>query len=116
MANVINEKPRRFALRIIKLYQFLINKKEYTLSKQILRSGTSIGVNVNESQSAESTADFIHKLNIALKETRETEYWLELLKDANYIKQNQYISINNDCTEIIKILKSIINTSKGKII
>lgn len=94
--NVIKDKSYNFALRIIKLYKFLCNKNEYILSKQILRCGTLIGSNVKEALQAESKMDFIHKLNIALKETTETEYWLQLLKDSDYIDLKSYKSIYDD--------------------
>lgn len=110
--NVIKDKSYSFALRIVKLYQYLCEKKEFVLSKQMLRSGTSIGANVRESEHAESKADFIHKLSISLKEANETEYWLELLYDANYIDKKMYDSISKDCTELLKILISIIKSSK----
>lgn len=111
--NVILAKSYKFSLSIVKLYKYLCDeRKEYVLSKQILRSGTSIGANINESQAAESKNDFIHKLGIALKEIRETDYWLKLLKDSNYLDENSFDSIFNDCNELNKILSSIIITSK----
>ena len=89
--NVVVEKSKKFAIRIIKLYQYLCeNKKEFILSKQLLRSGTSIGANVKEAVRGQSKADFISKLNISLKETSETEYWLELLYETNYITKVQF--------------------------
>ncbi len=89
--NVVVEKSKKFAIRIIKLYQYLCeNKKEFILSKQLLRSGTSIGANVKEAIRGQSKADFISKLNISLKETSETEYWLELLYETNYITKVQF--------------------------
>lgn len=112
--NLIKNKTLGFALRIIKLNQFLREiKKEYLLSKQVLRSGTAIGALVRESEHAESTADFIHKMSIALKEATETEYWLVLLKKSDYINENEFKSLDCDLTEILKILTSIIKTSKG---
>jgi four helix bundle protein len=111
--NVIVSKSYAFALRIIKLYKYLVSKKkEYVLSKQILRSGTSIGSQVKESEHAQSKADFINKLNIALKEANETEYWLMLLKDSSYIDITSFSSLHIQCIEIIKLLISIIKTSK----
>lgn len=111
--NVILSKTYSFALEIIKLCKLLqIEEKEYILSKQLLRSGTSIGANVNEAQSAESIVDFAHKMGISAKECRETIYWLQLLKDSNQIKEeiiNKYIS---ESKEILKILNSIIISSK----
>ena len=111
--NVIKIKSFDFALRIIKLYKFLKEKKEFILSKQILRSGTSIGAMVRESEQAESKADFIHKLAIALKEANETEYWMDLLHEADYIDTEQYTSIKKDCKEILKLLTSIIKSSRS---
>ena len=106
--NVIVDKSKQFAVRIIKLYQFLISdKKEFVLSKQVLRSGTSIGANVKEAVRGQSKADFYAKMNIALKEASETEYWLELLYETNYLTEQQYRSIYPDCQELLKILMSI---------
>ena len=111
--NLIVEKSYNFAIRIINLYKFLTNeKKEYVVSKQILKSGTSIGANINESQSAESKMDFVHKLSISAKEARETDYWLKLLKDTNFIDIKMFDSISKDCKEILRIINSIILTSK----
>lgn len=111
--NVIHDKSYAFALRIVKAYKYLSeNKKEYVLSKQVLRSGTAIGALVKESEHAQSKADFINKLSIALKEANETAYWLTLLKDGDFIDENSFISIKTDCDEIIKILVAIIKTSK----
>ncbi len=111
--NVAINKSKLFAVRIINLYKYLAtNKKEFVLSKQILKSGTSIGANVRESQNAQSKADFINKINIALKEADETQYWLELLAATDYISQRQYESLYNDNIEICKILTSIIKTAK----
>ena len=102
-----------FAIRIIKLYQFLVEKKqEYVLSKQVLRSGTSIGANVRESVNAQSKMDFINKLNIALREADETEYWLELLCETGYITEQQFNSIYTDCGIIAATLTKIILTTK----
>ena len=113
-ANIIHTKSYAFALRIIKLYKYLVaEKKEYVLSKQVLRSGTAIGALVKESENAQSKADFIHKLNIALKEANETEYWLMLLKDSDYISEENFQSIHKDSVELIKILVSIVKTSRN---
>ena len=115
-SNTIKEKSYKFAVRIVKLYQYLIGeKKEYVLSKQILRSGTSIGALVHESKFAQSKKDFINKLSIALKEANETDYWLSLLFDTDYLTKEMYESIQPEIDEIIKILVSIIKTSKQKI-
>ena len=111
--NVIVEKSKAFALRIIKLYQYLCSEKhEYILSKQVLRSGTSIGANVKEAVRGQSKADFYAKLNIALKEASETEYWLELLHESDYIDNKSFNDIYSDCQEILKILISITKTQK----
>ena len=113
--NVVVDKSMDFSIRIVKLYKFLTeNKREYVLSKQILRSGTSIGANVKEGVRGQSKADFISKMAIALKEASETEYWLELLYKTDYLNENQYNSINSDCEELIKILMSIVKTSNHK--
>ncbi|MFD2245964.1 four helix bundle protein [Pontibacter ruber] len=113
--SIIGEKSYAFAVRIIKMYQHLsADKKEFVLLKQVLRSGTSIGANVQEATGGQSTADFIHKLSIARKEARETEYWLKLLHDTGYIETRYFESIHADCQELTKILNSIILTSKGK--
>lgn len=112
--NLIKEKTMQFAIRIVNLYKFLTeNKKEFVLSKQLLRSGTSIGANVREAEHAQSRADFINKMSIALKEANETEYWLELLVQTHYIDQKQFDSINNDSIEINKILISILKTTRN---
>ncbi len=113
--SIVGNKSVDFAVRIIKLSNYLNDeKREYTISKQIARSGTSIGANVREAKEAQSDADFIHKLSIALKETAETEYWLELLVKANYISQKEYDSLYSDCMELYKLLTSIIKTKKLK--
>ena len=112
--NIILHKSYSFALNIIGLYKRLIGKKEYVLSKQLLRAGTSIGANVHEAVSGESKKDFIHKLGIATKEARETQYWLNLLKDSGYIEFAEFSEINASCNELIKILNSIIITTKQK--
>ena len=99
--------------RIVKLYRYLVKTKHETvLSKQILRSGTSIGANINEAQYGNSKADFIAKLHIALKETAETEYWLHILEKSDYLDQNMASSMLNDCLEIKRILIASINTAK----
>lgn len=111
--NVVKNKSFAFALRIVKMYQFLCEqKKEFVLSKQLLRSGTAVGALVREAEQAESPADFIHKLAIALKEANETEYWIELLHQSNYIDETAYNSIKSDLTELLKLLISIIKTTK----
>jgi four helix bundle protein len=114
--NVIKTKSFSFAIRVIKLYQFLCSdKNEYVLSKQLLRSGTAIGALVRESEQAESKLDFIHKLAIAQKEANESDYWLELLFQSDYLNEVQFQSLKLDIVEINKILASIIITTKQKI-
>ena len=106
--NVIVDKSKAFALRIIKLYKYLSDcKHEYVLSKQLLRSGTSIGANVKEAIRGQSKADFYAKCNIALKEASESEYWLELLHESDYLSDKEFSGIYEECQEIIKILMSI---------
>ena len=112
--NVLRDKSYQFALRIVKLYKYLAEeKKEYVLSKQVLRSGTSIGANIAEGNQAQSKPDFVHKLSIAHKESFETEYWLCLLRDAEYITDKQAESLIIDCQEVQKILTSSIKTAKA---
>ena len=110
-SNIILELTRNFAIRCINLFKFLNEQKEYVMAKQILRSGTSIGANVAESIYAQSRPDFISKLKIALKEARETAYWLDLLHATNYIDDQSFESMNNDCGKIIGTLIKIINTT-----
>ncbi len=111
--NILIDKTISFAARIIKLNQYLIkDKKEHIISKQIVRSGTSIGANINESNYGQSKADFISKLHIALKETAETEYWIKLLQLSEFINEEMATSLLNDCLEIKRILISSINTAK----
>ncbi len=115
--SIIQDKSFAFAVRIIKLYQYLADtKKEYVLSKQLLRSGTAIGALVREAQNAESKKDFIHKLGIAQKECDETIYWIELLKETEFINHIEFESINHEAIELLKMLKSAIITSKQKLI
>jgi four helix bundle protein len=110
---IVRDKSFSFALRIVKLYKYLAEeKREYILSKQVLRSGTAIGALIREAEQAESKADFIHKLAIALKEANETEYWLDLLFQSEYIEEKSYHSIHADIKEILKLLTSIIKTTK----
>lgn len=112
--NVIADKSKAFALRVIKLYRYLCNETgEYVLSKQLLRSGTSIGANVKEAVNGQSKADFYAKMYIAYKEANESEYWLKLLHESGYIEQQAFASIYSDCKELIKILASITKTQKG---
>ena len=109
---ILEEKTYAFALRIIKAYNFLTSKNEYVLTKQLLRAGTSIGANCREATYAQSKMDFINKLSIALKEANETIYWLELLHDSDFIDDKSFNSIHDDGLEILKLLISIIKTSK----
>ena len=111
--NVIRDKSKAFAVRILKFSRYLNDeKKENVLAKQILRSGTSIGANVRESARAQSEADFYSKLNIALKEADETSYWLEIIYEANIIDQKQFSSLYDECEEIISILTAITKNQK----
>jgi four helix bundle protein len=112
--NPLRDKSYAFALRIVMLYQHVLKeKREGILARQVLRSGTSIGAMVEEANQAESTADFVHKLSIANKEANETRYWLRLLKDSKIIEETAADSIILDCTELIRLLVSIIKTSKS---
>jgi len=112
--NVLRKKSLTFAVRIVNLSKYLReNKKEFTLSDQVLRSGTAIGAMICEAERSESTPDFIHKLKIAEKEANETLYWLELLKETQYITQTEYNSINDNTIELIKILVSSIKTARA---
>ena len=111
--NILRQKSFAFALRIIKLYQYLMNThNEFILSKQVLRSGTSIGALIRESENASSKKDFIHKLNIALKEADETQYWLELLYASGFINKKLFDSLEMDCEELIKLLVASLKTAK----
>ena len=115
MGNTVQEKSRDFAIKIIGCYKELHDdKKEYVMSKQLLRCGTSIGANTRESKNAQSRMDFLNKLNIALKEADETAYWLDLLHASEYIDNKQYKSLDTDCNEIIRMLTAIIKTLKNK--
>ena len=112
--NLILDESKKFALRVIRLYQFLAEqKREYILSKQVLRSGTSVGANVREAVQAQSRPDFLHKMQIALKEASESEYWLEILYETEYITKSEFDDMKNKCTELLKLLISIINSSKN---
>jgi len=112
--SIIADKSYTFALQIISVYKELKKENEFVLSRQILRSGTSIGANVNEAISAISKKDFVFKLGISLKEARETKYWLNLLKDSYFISQEIFNKSNKDCDELIKVLSSIILTTKQR--
>ena len=112
--NIVKTKSFDFAVRIVNLYKHLTaDKKEFVLSKQLLRSGTSIGANVTESENAQSKADFISKMNIALKEASETQYWLLLLHSTDYLSDKEFASINEDAAELVAILTSICKTTKS---
>ncbi len=109
--NTIKHKSKRFAVRIVHLYQYLTEeKREYVLSKQLLRSGTSIGANIAESECASSRKDFVNKIYIALKECAETLYWLDLLHDTGYLTDAEYQSISYDCEELRKMMSSTTKT------
>ena len=111
--NPIGEKSMLFAVRIVNLYRHLLrNKSEHVLAKQVLRSGTSIGANVREAESAQSKADFTSKMSIALKECGETLYWLELLARTESISRKEYASIGGDCDELFALLTAIVKTSR----
>ena len=115
--NVVKNKSFKFAVRVVKLYQYLCEqKKEFILSKQLLRSGTSVGAMIREAEHAESKLDFKHKMTIAQKEANETIYWLELLQATDYLTNEQFESVNADAVEIIKLITSIIKTAKTNII
>ena len=109
---IVKEKSKEFALRVVKLYKFLCDsKKEYVMSKQLIKCGTSIGANICEADNSMSKKEFIAKMNISLKEAAETEYWLELLYKSEYLEKDEYNSIVRDCGEIKALLISIIKTS-----
>ena len=111
--NILKDKAYNFALRIVKLYQFLANeKKEFVMSKQVLRSGTSIGANIEEANQAQSKIDFVHKLSISQKESFETHYWIRLLRDSEFLNEKLANSLLKDCEEIQKLITSSIKTAK----
>ncbi len=112
--DIIGIKSKAFAVRVIRLYQYLTEtKREFVLSKQLLRSGTSVGANVREGSMAQSKKDFISKMNIALKEAAESEYWLELLRETDYISDTEFKSIYADAGELNRLLISIVKTSRN---
>ncbi|HMM79687.1 MAG TPA: four helix bundle protein [Pyrinomonadaceae bacterium] len=114
--SILSSKSYAFALRVVKLYRFMIDEhREFVLSKQILRSGTSIGANIEESVHAQSKIDFIHKLSIGQKEAIETNYWLRLLKDSGYIEEKLAESFLADCEEIQRLLAASIKTAKSNL-
>ncbi len=111
--NIVREKSFDFSVRIVNLYKHLTsNKQEYVMSKQLLRSGTSIGANICEAEQAQSTSDFIAKLQISLKESCESDYWLRLLHRTEYLTETEYKSIIADCRELTKLLTSIVKSTK----
>jgi len=113
--NVIKDKSYQFAIKIVRFYKYLVeNKKEFTIAKQILRSGTSIGANVEEANQAESKADFIHKFSIANKEANETHYWLRLLRDSDIIGK-EHVSLQTDCEELLRLLTAILKSTKANL-
>ena len=111
--NIVYEKSFEFAINIIETYKTLEEKKEFVLSKQLLRSGTSIGANIKEAIEAQSRKDFLSKMNIALKEASETEYWLELLIKTKYLDKENHFELLNKCKEINKLLISIVRSTKN---
>mgnify|MGYP001051670164 CR=1 FL=1 len=112
---ILSTKSLDFSIRIINLSKYLQEKKEFIMSKQIVRSGTSIGANIREAKFAQSDLDFIHKMSIALKESNETLYWLELLYRTDYISKQHYLEMRNDCEELLRILHSTVVTCKKKL-
>jgi four helix bundle protein len=111
--NIVMTKSYAFSLRVIKMYKYLVyEKKEYVLSKQLLRSGTSIGALIREGEHAQSRVDFLNKMNIALKEANETQYWVELLRDSDYLSSVESLSILEDASELIRLLASIVKSIK----
>ena len=112
--NVVEDKSFEFSVRVVKLYKYLTTtKQEYVMSKQLLRSGTSVGANVSEAQQAQSPMDFLSKMNIALKESYESDYWLRLLNRTEYLNKEEYDSIISDCRAISKLLVSIVKSTKN---
>lgn len=115
MDSILKQKSYKFAIRIVRLSQYLQNeKKEYILSKQTIRSGTAVGALIREAEFGQSKPDFISKMSIALKEANETDYWLSILRDTDYIEQNQYESLEKDIKELIAMLVSTVKTAKAK--
>ncbi len=116
MNALVEIKSRDFAICIVRVYNYLRNEKnEFVMSKQLLRSGTSIGANIAEAECAISKKDFLSKMYISFKECAETRYWLELLHETDYLTQNEYESINNDCAELMRILSKITQTTKNQL-
>ena len=114
-AITVQRKSRQFAVRIVRLYQYLCSeKKEFVLSKQLLRSGTSIGANIAESECAFGRKEFLSKMYIAFKESNETLYWLDLLRETDYLTESEHLSISGDCTELRRMLASITKPTREK--
>lgn len=113
--NVVVKKSFSFALNTIKIYKYLSSKNEYILSKQLLRSGTSIGANVREAIDGQSKRDFLSKMNISLKEAKETEYWIELLLESEYLSKIEHSYYLNECKELCRILNSIVKSTKASL-
>jgi len=112
--SVVATKSYCFAIRIVAIYKLLVEeRKEYVLSKQLLRSGTAIGALVREAHHAQSRADFVHKMNVALKEANETAYWISLLNDTRYLSEEIFSTLSNDCDELLRLLVKIVKTTKG---
>lgn len=111
--NVVMDKAVAFAIRIVNLYKLLCSRKECTISRQLLRSGTAVGALLKESEHAQSRADFVNKVNIALKEANESVYWIELLYKTNYIGKREHQSIMEDCEELLRLLVSIVKTTRS---
>lgn len=115
MKSPLKDKSYAFAIRIVKLSQFLqAEKKEYVLSKQVLRSGTAVGALIREAEFGQSKRDFVSKMSISLKEANETEYWLSILKDTDYLEQKLFESMQADCKELIAMLVSTVKTAKQR--
>ena len=113
-SSILREKSYAFAIRIVRMFQHISSeKREFILSKQVLRSGTSIGANICEADQAQSKADFVHKLSISLKESFETEYWLNLLRDTDYLTAKQANSLIDDCCELQKMLTASVRTARA---
>ncbi|MDE2999730.1 MAG: four helix bundle protein [Gemmatimonadota bacterium] len=113
--NIVQEKGYGFAVRVVRLYQHLSTvKREFVLSKQLLRSGTGIGANIEEAIGGQSRADFVSKISIAYKEARESSYWLRLLKDTGYLSEDEFFSIHSDAEELCRLLAAIQKTAKDK--
>ena len=111
--SILKLKSYNFAIQIVNLSKYLVNdKKEFILSKQLLKSGTSVGALIREAEFAQSKSDFINKMSISLKEANETDYWLDLLNDTGYLNNSKYDKLKNDCRELISILVASIKTSK----